>query len=230
MANVENSPAADGKRFIHYRFGEEFQQKLLSSSAAVPIRFSSHSTIGSNIHGLNSITLHQGSVEPVTMLGSYRLYSMRFCPYAQRVLIYLTKKNIPVEIINLINCLFEFYNSKNQTSQQQNDINVHIALRNAEILLRDAFYGGRNPGYADYLIWPFLERLQLLTLSQSSQFRYFPGIHFPKMGAYMARMQNEPEIKFTLRPLSHHKSYFDSISIGKPNYDIGTYDQEKLYL
>uniref|UniRef100_A0A0R3RG85 Glutathione-dependent dehydroascorbate reductase n=1 Tax=Elaeophora elaphi TaxID=1147741 RepID=A0A0R3RG85_9BILA len=254
-----------------------------------------------SIRGLNSLTLHRDSPEPSSGSETIRLYSMRFCPYAERAIIYLAKKGLPVEITNinpenapkwflnksplgrvpalemdgilsgarvlnnklqtiyessviaeyldeifprtailprhplskanqkilvermspLISVMFKTLHSNNATTQQNVDKSLHSALRNAETLLADDFYGGKTLGFADIMMWPFLERLQLVTINPYTEFKYFPGIHYPKMGAYMVRMQKEPEILFAQRPIEQHAAYVNSFLTGHPNYDVG---------
>ncbi|KAK5966004.1 Glutathione S-transferase protein, partial [Trichostrongylus colubriformis] len=70
----------------------------------------------------------------------------------------------------LMNVLFDLFNSNSPTAQRKTDNSLHSALRGAEALLTDSFYGGRTPGFPDYMLWPFLERLELITLSPYTQF------------------------------------------------------------
>uniref|UniRef100_A0A8R1YQM2 Glutathione-dependent dehydroascorbate reductase n=1 Tax=Pristionchus pacificus TaxID=54126 RepID=A0A8R1YQM2_PRIPA len=65
---------------------------FLTTTAAMP-----SSLVGKNSHHLKS-----GDPEPAPLVpGAARIYSMKFCPFAQRALIYLAKKGIRTEIINI---------------------------------------------------------------------------------------------------------------------------------
>ncbi|XP_011315084.1 pyrimidodiazepine synthase [Fopius arisanus] len=48
---------------------------------------------------MNSSHLTKGSEVPPFQSGKLRLYSMRFCPYAQRVHLVLDQKNIPYDVV-----------------------------------------------------------------------------------------------------------------------------------
>ncbi|XP_032667113.1 pyrimidodiazepine synthase-like [Odontomachus brunneus] len=45
--------------------------------------------------------LSTGSIPPPLVRGKLRLYSMRFCPYAQRILLVLDAKQIPYDVVNI---------------------------------------------------------------------------------------------------------------------------------
>jgi len=45
--------------------------------------------------------LAQGSTEPPVQPGKLRLYSMRFCPFAERARLILVAKNVPHDIVNI---------------------------------------------------------------------------------------------------------------------------------
>ena len=46
-----------------------------------------------------------------------------------------------------MNALFDFFRSSAPSAQRQTDNNLHQALRNAENLLKDSFYGGLTGGF-----------------------------------------------------------------------------------
>uniref|UniRef100_A0A8R1IBM3 Glutathione S-transferase omega n=2 Tax=Caenorhabditis japonica TaxID=281687 RepID=A0A8R1IBM3_CAEJA len=56
----------------------------------------------STLTGYNTETLKNGDPEPAPPAkGTFRIYNMRFCPWAQRALIYAAAKNIPTEVVNI---------------------------------------------------------------------------------------------------------------------------------
>lgn len=55
--------------------------------------------LNKSIQSLKS--LKEGDPQPKDVCGSLRLYSMRFCPFAQRTRMVLLHKNIPHEVVNI---------------------------------------------------------------------------------------------------------------------------------
>ncbi|XP_015604370.1 pyrimidodiazepine synthase-like [Cephus cinctus] len=50
---------------------------------------------------MSSLHLTTGSEKPATIDGQARLYSMKFCPFAQRIRLLLAVKKIPYDIVNI---------------------------------------------------------------------------------------------------------------------------------
>jgi len=241
--------------------------------------------------GLNSITLKEGDSLPSLATDAFRLYNMRFCPYAERAVLYAAKKNIPIETINvnlqkkpswfvernplgkvpvierngnivyesmvvceyldeifpetsilprdpyqkahqkilverlgsLVPAMYAMVRAKDDETRKTANTQVHSALANAEMLLTDDFYGGITSGFADLMLWPFFERLELLKLDANSGFKddFPPKEKYPKLSAYFSRMKMQPEIKIGIRPLDQHAAFIQSYLAGEPDYDIG---------
>ena len=67
------------------------------------------------------------------------------------------------------------------------------------ITKRDSIVTGENPSMADYLIWPWIERLYLLTdLSK-----------FPVLSAWCAAMSDLPAVKKDSYPAEWHKKFIE---------------------
>lgn len=59
-----------------------------------------NTTFGIQVNN-NVFCFFLGSVEPPRTEGILTIYSMKYCPYAQRPLLVLKAKNIPHEIVNI---------------------------------------------------------------------------------------------------------------------------------
>ena len=72
---------------------------------------------------------------------------------------------------------------------------------------------GDNPGMTDYMVWPHLERLSILT----------PEIlKDPALKAYVERMETDKAVKACRHSNELHQQFFQSIKSGNTTYDIGT--------
>jgi glutathione S-transferase len=83
--------------------------------------------------------------------------------------------------------------------------------------LNHDFLGGQRPSYADYMIWPWIERFEYLKQFRSVQID--PKIA-GKLQAYVDKMMELPAVKKTYQSPVVHKKFYDGYLSGKPNYDV----------
>ena len=71
---------------------------------------------------------------------------------------------------------------------------------------------GGNPSMADYLMWPWMERLYMLYTGNLSK--------FPVLSAWCAVMSDLPAIKDDSYPAEWHKEFFESYCTGNPESQL----------
>ncbi|EDW79551.1 uncharacterized protein Dwil_GK20354 [Drosophila willistoni] len=208
--------------------------------------------------------LGKGAAKPaLTDDGILRLYSMRYCPYAQRAHLVLNAKKVPYHVINinllekpewlievsallkvpalqlveekdkpsLIESLVisEYVDekypqnpllSKDPLKKAQDKILLErfSAITNAfmKILLQKTglddywqgvdifeeelkkrgtpFFGGEKPGYVDYMIWPWFERLAVVKYQFEDQYN-FDEKRFENIGKWIALLKQDPVVQ-----------------------------------
>uniref|UniRef100_A0A8R1E8A1 Glutathione-dependent dehydroascorbate reductase n=2 Tax=Caenorhabditis japonica TaxID=281687 RepID=A0A8R1E8A1_CAEJA len=93
--------------------------------------------------GVNSKALRKGSAEPPLAAGAFRVYNMRFCPWALRAMLYVAAKGIDAEVINLnVTDKAEWYFKKHYLGKApavEHDGNVVIESGFIPEYLDDAF-------------------------------------------------------------------------------------------
>ncbi|KAJ8302756.1 hypothetical protein KUTeg_019152 [Tegillarca granosa] len=222
-----------------------------------------------------------GSEFPELKKGQLRLYSMRFCPFAQRARLVLAHKGIPYETINinlkekpewflkrnpnaavpvleqddlllyesLIVCdylddkypdkklnptdpytrardriitITQYYKilfSKSDCSEFANEYRRHMDAVEKALGEREDFFGGKNVGMVDFMIWPWLERLSVMNNLAGSDL--LPVDRFPNMQAWLNRMSQNKAVKETMLDCKLHAAAYNSWREGNPGYDFG---------
>ncbi|ETN86380.1 glutathione S-transferase protein [Necator americanus] len=225
---------------------------------------------------------------------SLRLYVMRFCPWCERVLLYLSRKNLSVEIVNvnlvekpqfllqkhpegkvpvlehngktiidsaliseyldwihphtsilpsnpylrakqrMIASLLEaklpaavraIVEEQKRTSQKPTTTKMlHDALDTAERLLNSSYFSGDDAGFADYMTYPFLERIWIWSHEPGAtdlQSDAFPSHVYPKLQQWFANMMRRKEVARIRQPLWRHQLFNRGYIKGKPDFDAG---------
>ena len=79
-------------------------------------------------------------------------------------------------------------------------------------------YKGDKPAFADYMIWPWLERLELLERSKNIKFE---REKYPNIWGYIDRMMEIPAVKKIYIKPESYLELLNSYFAGKElNYDI----------
>nr|AYN44538.1 glutathione S-transferase O1 [Brachionus koreanus] len=226
--------------------------------------------------------LGPGTQLPPLQPGKLRLYSMVFCPFAQRSRLVLAAKNIPYEVVNIklkvkpewylginpsgmVPCLqfddgraipeslivSEYLDNaypENKLKPSDPYINaVHSVMIDSfgkvitpfykflfgdqsagEDLLKSLEYyekkfennylGGDKPAFVDYMVWPWIERLEFLKQKKNLDLN---ETRFPKLLAYIERMKQVPAVKETILSVEVYDKFFKSYSGDEPDYDCG---------
>jgi len=117
----------------------------------------------------------------------------------------------------LASALYPYYrNQKDQTQIK----NVENAFQLYEKLLEKDYFAGDQPGYADFMAWPWVERLTAVEILSNGTLKVDQK-KYPKFAAYIERMQALPEIQaFILDGPTHLKFLEDAFNKGAPDYDF----------
>jgi len=116
----------------------------------------------------------------------------------------------------LPSALYPYYRSR----QDPNTIkNIENAFQLYESLLQQNYFGGNEPGYADFMAWPWVERVSALEILSEGRVAVTKD-KYPKFAAYIERMKHIPEIQTFFLDGPTHAKFIESFVAGKADYDF----------
>ncbi|KAI9560858.1 hypothetical protein GHT06_011812 [Daphnia sinensis] len=238
--------------------------------------------------------LTSGSTCPDVTPGLMRLYSMKFCPYAQRTRLVLAAKRIRNEVVNInlvtkpdwffqrnplgkVPCLefdgkvifeslitadyldeaypspyllnstdpfrkaqdriliemfnvvngnlYKLYRAKlddeNSWKGPIDGIQKGLKFFEEELTKREIkFFGGENPGMADYMIWPWMERLPTLPILSQGKFKVELE-NFPNLAKWINDMKEDSAVKESYISPENHARFITGFLSGNPDGGYG---------
>lgn len=89
-----------------------------------------------------------------------------------------------------------------------------------ELTKRDApYFSGARPGMVDYMIWPWCERADMLTILAGDRY-LLPEKRFPKLLQWKKFMKEDEAVKSTYLDASVHVKFLKSREGGVADYDM----------
>merc|ERR1712142_964506 len=85
-----------------------------------------------------------------------------------------------------------------------------------------AFFGGSDsPGWLDYMIWPWMERINIYPMVFKDELKLaYPSSKFPLLNAWMDKMKEDPAVLEYILDDETHATFVRTIVSGAPNYDL----------
>ena len=85
----------------------------------------------------------------------------------------------------------------------------------------EGFFSGNNvPGFLDYMIWPWIERVETIPKFHSKLPEIIPGDQFPNFNLWIQNMLTDSAVKDYFLDSETHYTYLLSVREGKNNYDL----------
>eukprot|EP00091_Calanus_sinicus_P012953 TRINITY_DN28909_c0_g1_i1.p1 TRINITY_DN28909_c0_g1~~TRINITY_DN28909_c0_g1_i1.p1 ORF type:complete len:133 (+),score=35.00 TRINITY_DN28909_c0_g1_i1:78-476(+) len=87
---------------------------------------------------------------------------------------------------------------------------------------KTAFFGGEDlPGYLDYMIWPWMERIEGFPLIFPGESRLaYESSKFLLLNTWMSKMKTDPAVDEYILDTETHAEFFRTMVSGSPNYDL----------
>jgi len=113
------------------------------------------------------------------------------------------------------------YNSKDPEKLK----NFTEALKFIDEQLTSVYFSGTEPGFADFMLWPWFERLEpmIKIIGENSPSTDVAITHarYPHLATYIERMAAREELREVIRSPEQHMGFIRSAIAGNPNYDFG---------
>jgi len=85
------------------------------------------------------------------------------------------------------------------------------------------YFAGKEPGWVDYMIWPWMERMSAIAILSEGKLAVNNG-KCPKLAQYYSHMVNRPEVRKVMQSGEMHYEFFKDYVKGNPPFDLGLDD------